>query len=592
MKITVVIPFCKADQQKTLTLAEWIAELGGCKENNSLMIAASDVTETNLTKLFDRKSFKTGTIIKPSFALPNEAHPRGPNWMFETACKWIQLNSKEPWLWLEPDAVPMRPNWLQMIEAEYELALKYKKKILAHVVDWPNATPSKTPSGVAVYPPDAWDIYRKLSLNRNIAWDIQFADKVMPLVHSSRSIANLVNRKNPPTFAGPKALKVEGIPSYVAVWHQCKDDSLIDALRAKQSGDLKIDAKPKSGTPILPIRCRLDDHTGYGQVGTELIMHLLDLEKTENFRLEITPVVTSFRYGKMPVKIQNRIKKTAQESSWELLLYTLVVAGTQPKPNSVFFTMWESSRVPDFALDTLNKCSHVIVPNHWFASCLTAQGLERPIHMVPLGIETSKFPDRDMPSLPFTIGTAGRFDHGGIRKGVALVYEAFKLAFKADENVYLRIKCSEDDDLEKIEDGRVDIVRDHLTTKQMSDWYSSLHVFASGSACEGWGRHQQEAMATGRPVIGVNFGGITEFWNPTNGYAVEYNIHEGTGVYKGNGCFAWPKVESMAQAMMAAFKDAEALKEKSKLSFESVKAFTSRNMAEKLVKLLKELRYI
>ncbi len=49
-----------------------------------------------------------------------------------------------------------------------------------------------------------------------------------------------MNRKNPPTFAGPKALKVDQIPSYVAVWHQCKDDSLINALREKQKAKAQV----------------------------------------------------------------------------------------------------------------------------------------------------------------------------------------------------------------------------------------------------------------------------------------------------------------------------------------------------------------
>ncbi len=161
MKIAVVIPFCRDDQAKAEKLIKWIGELGGCEENELLFVAANDVDENSLYIKGNKEIFLSSEGVKAPFKLADESHPRGPNLMFETACKYMAKFGEEPWLWLEPDAVPMRKGWLQMLEAEYDLALRYKKKILAHVTELNDPKyPKRIACGVAVYPPDAWNYYR------------------------------------------------------------------------------------------------------------------------------------------------------------------------------------------------------------------------------------------------------------------------------------------------------------------------------------------------------------------------------------------------------------------------------------------------
>lgn len=347
-------------------------------------------------------------------------------------------------------------------------------------------------------------------------------------------------------------------------------------------------------TRALPLRARFDDFTGYGQVSTELAERFAQLELGQ-FNLELFPIAKKFQ-GTQPDVIGQRVMPWRNHKhAWELLIYTLVVSATQltAGKDTVFYTMWESTKIPPGAVKMLNDCALVLTPTQWCASVFSANGAGSNIRVVPLGINLRDFPERPLPSGPFTIGTAGRFDGGGVRKGPEIVVAAFQRAFPSGENVRLKIKASASCPMINMHgDSRVQVTKEHLTPEQLSAWYSSLHVFASGSACEGWGRHQHEAMATGRPVIGVAFGGVTEFWTRENGYAVEFDMVKGEGPYRGLGHYARPTVESMAEQMRRAFEDYTELGTKATLARMSAEQFDIATTASRIVQQLRRDSYL
>jgi glycosyltransferase involved in cell wall biosynthesis len=303
-------------------------------------------------------------------------------------------------------------------------------------------------------------------------------------------------------------------------------------------------------------------------------------------------------------RVLSRCRNHAQ--TWELLLYTLVVAGTDLAPGkpTVYFTMWESTRLPQPAIEKLNRCAVVIVPCSWCASMFSAAGVETPIRIVPLGVPMDCYEPGYPPSLrpfpersthdnrPFTFGTAARFEGGGIRKGFGLVVKAFQQAFGEARDVRLRVKAFSDCPVRLVEDTRIEVVKAHWTRAALAAWYQSLDVFVSGSGSEGWGLHQQEAMACGRPVVGVHFSGVTEFFNPVNGYAVDYQLAPGQGVYNGLGVYALPEIESMAAQMRLAYENRELLGMKSVLARQSARAFTMENSARRLLAVLREFKFL
>lgn len=245
MKLLIVLPFCKADAKRAQSLLEWIGELGGCPENDLLIVSQSLTIEVSAPL----PAFKSYKVIAPPFALKDESHPIGPNWMFETTIKHLsRTNATTPFLWLEPDCVPMRKGWLQEIEAEYDEALKRKHSILTNIVTLGDPKyPAAIPNGIAVYPPYAWKIYSGLQTNRKIAWDVQFADRTFQLTHPSTRILSRMNHKLAPTFVhkrtpqSPKnTMTLADIPPSVALFHPSKDGTLIDLLRGKVRGNRSV----------------------------------------------------------------------------------------------------------------------------------------------------------------------------------------------------------------------------------------------------------------------------------------------------------------------------------------------------------------
>lgn len=257
MSIQVVLPFCKSDAIRAEALIDWIGEIGGCHEHSLILVADIGVDSTIIERKA-RSMFLEVSTIRPPFKLKNETHPIGPNWMFETTLKHLAKSKSEtPFLWLEPDCVPMRRGWLAEIETEYK---KAGMRIMAGVIALNDPRYPKTiPSGVAVYPADAWKIYGKLQTNRTVAWDIQFADSVKPICQPSATIASRLNHLNAPTFVerrephhGKNAMMVSDIPATVSLFHPNKDGTLIKVLRKSTSKKFQLPTLIDFDNTVIP----------------------------------------------------------------------------------------------------------------------------------------------------------------------------------------------------------------------------------------------------------------------------------------------------------------------------------------------------
>src|SRR5688572_33259829 len=109
----------------------WIAKLGGC-EQFDLVICSDAGTPFNQVidlKTLAEKAFKSATII--STDKPELGWPTASNAQWLRSAKWAKENSRA-WLWLEPDCVPIRKEWLTEISEQYEQLHWTGKKYLGH----------------------------------------------------------------------------------------------------------------------------------------------------------------------------------------------------------------------------------------------------------------------------------------------------------------------------------------------------------------------------------------------------------------------------------------------------------------------------
>ena len=196
MKLLVVLPFSRSDFSLAENLMNWLEELGRYEDNELLLVRDIKLTELECSRLYAtaRRVFKHVSSITTPFTLPDERWPVGPNWMFETTLRHIVSlkNPHVPWLWLEPDAVPMRESWLRDLESTYDRA---KQPFMGQVVvPGMECLPERMLSGVAIYPSDPrvlTSLLRIVVQNKaRRAWDVASADLVVPMAHHTRLIYN------------------------------------------------------------------------------------------------------------------------------------------------------------------------------------------------------------------------------------------------------------------------------------------------------------------------------------------------------------------------------------------------------------------
>lgn len=297
-------------------------------------------------------------------------------------------------------------------------------------------------------------------------------------------------------------------------------------------------------TKPIVIRSHLDDWSGYGQLVNNLTRSVLALG-TEVF---FTPVVVSSSFCQVPSDIASRIRKdlhpnvlVATHDSFPMLL----------RAPTVVITMWESSKWNPKAIGALNSYSPMtIVPNQWNADCLRACGLKGKCAVMPLGINPTVFRYRKPNADGLCIfGTAGRFAHGGCRKGLEETVNAFLKAFPTNPDVRLDVKLFQDCKIAEVNDKRVRYIRGFLTSDKLAEWYGTLTAFVSGSRAEGWGLHQHQCMGVGRPVIACCYAGLREFFDETVGYPIPFKVVPATGVYKGMGDWSEPDFAAMSEMM-------------------------------------------
>src|SRR5512139_3351625 len=122
-RLLVVIPYCNKDHALAAQLLRWMGELqpDGYKPHSCLLAADQECHPD-----VQRDIFK---LAKPMFAhteflrIPvppdNQGWIPGSNFMFEQVSRTIFDCIKMPWLWCEPDCVPLRQGWLDALATAY-----------------------------------------------------------------------------------------------------------------------------------------------------------------------------------------------------------------------------------------------------------------------------------------------------------------------------------------------------------------------------------------------------------------------------------------------------------------------------------------
>jgi FkbM family methyltransferase len=237
----VIYPFSLPDEQQALKNANWIGDLGGC-QNHDALILADRRCDNDVTKRIETEFKSTFQNVHLRMTQGDiDGWPMGANHMFGFAT-CIIANNAHVWphfLWLEPDAIPIKEGWLDTLEAEYR---KAGKKFMGEKVDLGEKRPDVPVhmSGVAIYPNPIVKWAGECCRAHDVAWDIAAKDQIMPLAYFTKQIQHYWKHG---TFTS-----LNGIRPEVVLFHSSKDGSLIDLLREKAAPGLNQNSVPTEPT--------------------------------------------------------------------------------------------------------------------------------------------------------------------------------------------------------------------------------------------------------------------------------------------------------------------------------------------------------
>ena len=236
------------------------------------------------------------------------------------------------------------------------------------------------------------------------------------------------------------------------------------------------------------------------------------------------------------------------------------------KPDiNIAYWHWEQPTLPTSFLPSFEGLTEIWVPSA-FVHDAVAQISPLPVFKVPHVVEFAvpAFDTRSKFGLPadlFLVLAMYDFDSYQFRKNPQAAIAAYRAAFALRSDAGLVIKTvngsrNQGGYAELIESvgglPNVFLIDRYLTRAEVYELESSCDCFLSLHRAEGFGLGLAEMMYLGKPVIGTNWSGNTEFMNPMNSFPVNYELkplENKLGVYEAGQLWAEADIDHAAHAL-------------------------------------------
>ncbi len=278
---------------------------------------------------------------------------------------------------------------------------------------------------------------------------------------------------------------------------------------------------------------------------------------------------------------------------------------TNYRSYKIGYTMLEVDGLPREWVRRANKMDEVWTPSVFNAGTFKASGVERPVHVMPLGVNPAYFnPNIEGYPVHGVFTFLSTFEWGE-RKAPEVLLRAFNDEFRSDEQAVLVCKVYNQDSLVNVprqvsrlglkeRGGRVVFsINEVVTAHQLGALYRSADCFVLPSRGEGWGLPILEAMACGLPVIATAWSAQTDFIHDRVAYPLNIEglvpAEAKCPYYKG---FNWaePSYEHLRALMRHVYENREEAERKgARASEEVLGKWTWRHSAEKIIRRLREV---
>lgn len=232
----VALPFSNKDAPLQIACLKWMAEMGQRPHYDCLLAWDQTCIQPFVADMQQAAKLVFAHCQFLLYAPPKTTRwPQAPNWAFQQVARHME-KLKRSWLWKEPDMIPLKADWIDVLQEEYHHC---QKPFMGSVV--PNMHHC---NGTAIYP---WDLPRRCpSAMRCIgeAFDTAMAKEMMPhchnAIHLMQHIWGLDRGEPHPSVGTPIHFDTleqlhRWIDPQAVTFHRVKDTSLINVLRQERN---------------------------------------------------------------------------------------------------------------------------------------------------------------------------------------------------------------------------------------------------------------------------------------------------------------------------------------------------------------------
>lgn len=242
-QLLTVIPFHMGDIDRARALVQWIEILSPKLGPHCCLLAVDSSVPHEQRVEIGRIATRIFYFVEIAIVVvpPNAAGwPKASNAMFRIAAAHIKECFQLPWLWLEPDCIPLKPSWLDELAVAYH---RCPKRFMGAVIQsFQPPLPPAHLAGCAVYPPETIDMLKTYTEGEQ-AWDIAGATYTVPRTFPTPLIHHHYGTKElPPIFKETRSptdpvntCTLDFIDRHAVLFHRCKDGSLIDVLQKQRN---------------------------------------------------------------------------------------------------------------------------------------------------------------------------------------------------------------------------------------------------------------------------------------------------------------------------------------------------------------------
>lgn len=230
--LVIVFPFCNKDGALFVKNVQWMKRLRDFYAFDAVLSCDFD-TKTGCAKaMFDAVSSCFRSVHQTRYALPPGCvWPAAASRAFRHAAYYVAQRFNRPFLWLEFDMIPLKPEWLDSFQTEYN---QCGKGFMGPIIPKMGHM-----NGTGVYPANTPARIPKALGNMNTAWDVEMKAEMIADCHDCSNIFQhvwgCVDGKLHPYSGGPPNFNlhpdlINQLDPNAVVFHRCKNGSLIDQL--------------------------------------------------------------------------------------------------------------------------------------------------------------------------------------------------------------------------------------------------------------------------------------------------------------------------------------------------------------------------